>query len=247
MFLSMKMAVAVAVVAALAGASVSFEGHWKPLAAGAIVAFVGYLMVQMLQIMKRMRQDLKWIGEKCSYMEQRMDAAGAKSGDVCRHLNQVFLEFDEAKHVGKSDEVKWWWVERRLRQLYEDFSNSKAMEKCSYEVVKKTWSMLQLECKMRTLRDVVSYRHFGAEHVEGDENPEWALKNMMKAARICSFWNPMPVSELEQNQVQNSFEEMLTAQLAERIKEVKQYIEGGSMKRYEGLQLEGIIGGSSGN
>ena len=157
----------------------------------------------------------------------------------------MFLEFDAARNEGKTDEVKWWWVERRLRQLYEDFSNSKAMEKCSYEVVKKTWSMLQLECKMRTLRDVVSYRHFEAELLEDDEDMEWALKNMMKASVFCSFWHPMQVNAMEQHVTQSCFEEILTSQIAERVKEVKQYIEGDSMQKYAGLQLEGIIGGSS--
>ena len=33
--------------------------------------------------------------------------------------------------------------------------------------------------------------------------------------------------------------------LPERVKEVKDYIEGDSMQKYAGLQLEGIIGGSS--
>ena len=64
-----------------------------------------------------------------------IDAAAAKSGDVCRHLQQVFLEFDVSLNEGQTVEMKWWWVERRLRQLYEDFSNCKVMEKRSYEVV----------------------------------------------------------------------------------------------------------------
>ena len=81
----------------------------------------------------------------------------------------MFLDFDEAANAGKTLAVRWWWVERRLRGLYEDFSNSKAMEKCNYEVVKKTWSMMQLECKMRTLRDAVAYRHFGEPLGDDDE------------------------------------------------------------------------------
>jgi hypothetical protein len=251
MFLSMKMVVGVAVVAAfVGGAIVGFEAptlwsNWQPIAASAVVAFVGYILMKMLQIMKKLKHELQWIGEKCTYIEQRIDAAAAKSGDICRHLQQVFLEFDAARNEGKTDEVKWWWVERRLRQLYEDFSNSKAMEKCSYEVVKKTWSMLQLECKMRTLRDVVSYRYFEAELLEDDEDMEWALKNMMQASVFCSFWHPMQVNAMEQHVTQSCFEEILTSQIAERVKEVKQYIQGDSMQKYAGLQLEGIIGGSS--
>jgi hypothetical protein len=118
-------------------------------------------------------------------------------------------------------EMKWWWVERRLRQLYEDFSNSKAMEKCSYEAVKLTWSMLQLRVKMRTLRDVVSYRHFAEPLGADDDDMEWALKNMTAAGRYCSLWRPMQVSELEQHAAQSCFEEILTAQIVERVKKMQ--------------------------
>jgi hypothetical protein len=74
--------------------------------------------MKMLQIMKKLKHELQWIGEKCTYIEQRIDAAAAKSGDICRHLQQVFLEFYPDRNEGKTDEVKWWWVERRLRQLF---------------------------------------------------------------------------------------------------------------------------------
>ena len=210
--LSMKMSVGVAVVAAIVGAATvglaadQVQNWWRPLAAVAVVAFVAYILQQMLKIMKVMKHDLRWIAEKCSYIEKRMDAAAAKSGDICRHLQQVFLEFDADKNAGKTEEVKWWWVERRLRSLYEDFSNCRAMEKCSFEVVKKTWSMLQLEVKLRTLRDVVSWRHFGAEQLEDDDDMEHCLKNMQNAARFCSLWKPMQISELEQREVQSCFE-----------------------------------------
>jgi hypothetical protein len=55
----------------------------------------------------------------------------------------------------------------------------------------------------------------------------------------------MQVNAMEQHVTQSCFEEILTSQIAERVKEVKQYIEGDSMQKYAGLQLEGIIGGSS--
>ena len=55
----------------------------------------------------------------------------------------------------------------------------------------------------------------------------------------------MQISELEQHEVQSCFEELLISQIGERVKEVKDYIEGDSMQKYAGLQLEGIIGGSS--
>lgn len=249
--LNMKMALGVAVVAALLGGAIAGLGvetvknHLLPIGAGAAAVFVAYCLLKMLKLMKLMKTELHWISEKCRYIEKRIEAAAAKSGDVCRHLQQVFLEFDADLNQGQTMEMKWWWVERRLRQLYEDFSNSKAMEKCSYEAVKLTWSMLQLEVKMRTLRDVVSYRHFAEPLGADDDDMEWALKNMTAAGRYCSLWRPMQVSELEQHAAQSCFEEILTAQILERVKEMQQYLEGDSMKKYADLQLEGIIGGSS--
>ena len=134
--LDMKIAVVVAVAAAVAGVAIAgveqaqaLLVNWRPLVGGPAAVFVAYFLVRILQIMKHL---------KCTYIEQRIYAAAAKSGDVCRHMQKVFLELDEAANPGLTVEVKWWWVERRLRQLYEDFSNSKAMDKCSSEVVKKT-------------------------------------------------------------------------------------------------------------
>jgi hypothetical protein len=65
MFLSMKMVVGVAVVAALVGgATVGFEAqalwsNWQPIAASAVVAFVGYILMRMLQIMKKLKHELQ--------------------------------------------------------------------------------------------------------------------------------------------------------------------------------------------
>jgi hypothetical protein len=38
--------------------------------------------MKMLQIMKKLKHELQWIGEKCTYIEQRIDAAAAKSGET---------------------------------------------------------------------------------------------------------------------------------------------------------------------
>ena len=250
-----KLAVVATVMAAIAGgASLGVEQlksflvqHGRLLAEGPAAAFVAYILMKMLQIMKNMKHNMKWIADKTTYIEQRIDAAAARSGDICRHMQQVFLDFDEGKKVGKGVAMRWWWVERRLRELYEDFSNSKAMEKCSYEVVKKTWSMMQLECRMRALRDVVSQKHFGVPLGDDEDNMEWALKNMMKAGKYCYFWRPMKVSELEQHEVQSCFEELLISQISERVKEVQHFLEDADLKKYEGLEFEGIAGGSSSN
>ena len=250
-FKSMKMAGLVAVIAAtLGGATASFGvetlwNNWRAIGGGVLVAFAVCVAIKMLKIMMQAVDELQWIAEKCKYIEKRLDAAAAKSTDVCRHLQQVFLEFDLELNEAQTVEMKWWWVERRLRQLFEDFSNCKAMEKCSYGVVKKTWSMLQLEVKMRTLRDVVAYRHFAEPLGADDEDMEWALKNMAEAMKFCYFWSPMKLAELDEHTAESCFEELLLSQIAERVKEVKKYLEGADMKKFEGLELEGILGGSS--
>ena len=68
---------------------------------------------------------MRWVAEKCSYIEQRIDGASAKSEDICRHLQQIFLEFDAEKHAAKTKESKLWWVGRGLRQLYETSATPK--------------------------------------------------------------------------------------------------------------------------
>lgn len=268
----MKMAGGVAVVAAVVGAAtvgISQEvvQNWlKPIVAVVVVAFAAHILLKMLQIMQDLQQDLKWIlfecshiekrnaalscdlkwvAEKCSHIERRMEAAAAGSGDMCRHLQHVLLEFNADLLAGNEEAVKWWWVDRRLRALYEDFSNCKAMEKCNFAMVKTAWSLLQLEVQMRTLRDVVRFRHSGRELTEPEEDMERCLKNMQNAAQFCSFWQPMEVQCMEQHEVQSCFEEIRLAQIKERLKEVKMLIAGDKMQKYEGLQLECILAGSS--
>ena len=68
---------------------------------------------------------------------------------------------------------------------------------------------------------------------------------MQAAMEFCSFWRPTQINALEQHEVQSCFEELLISQIAERAKEVKQHLQGDSVDKYEDLQLEGIIGGSS--
>ena len=136
---NMKMAAVAAVLAALAGgASLGVEQlksllaqHGRALAGGHAAAFVAYFLMKMLQIMKHLKHNVKCIADKTTYIEQRIDAAAAKRGDIFSHMQQVFLSFDEAANAGKTLAMKWWWVERRLRGLYEDVSNSNAMEKCN--------------------------------------------------------------------------------------------------------------------
>ena len=247
-FKSMEFAIAVAVLAATVGGATGGQlekASWKTIGEGVAVAFAAFAGIKVVKLLEAVVDQLQWIGEKCNYIEKRIDASAAKSTDVCRHLQQVFLEFDVELNEAQTVEMKWWWVERRLRQLYEDFSNCEAMEKCSYEDVKKTWSMLQLEVKMRTLRDVISYRHFGEKPSGEDDDMEWALKNMNAALQCCTFWKPMQLSEFEEHKAGSCYEEMMMSQIAERVQEVKKYLEGSDLKKFKGLELDGFLGGSS--
>ena len=110
---NMKMAVVAAVMAALAGgASLGVEQlksllvqHGRVLAGGHAAAFVAHFLMKTLQIMKHLKHNVKWIADKCAHVEQRVDAAAAKRGNVCRHMQKVFLEFDEAANPGLTVEV----------------------------------------------------------------------------------------------------------------------------------------------
>jgi hypothetical protein len=55
----------------------------------------------------------------------------------------------------------------------------------------------------------------------------------------------MKLSELEEHVAESCYEELLMSQIAERVKEVKKYLEGADMKKFQGLELEGFFGGSS--
>ena len=130
--LTLQVVVAAAVVAGmLGGATVGFGRkkltYWKPIAGGAITAFAAFVAIKLLQMMQKLKTDLHWIADKCTNIEQRTDGTAAKSGDICRHLQQVFIDFDARTNAANTVVSKFWWVERRLRQLYEDFSNSKTM------------------------------------------------------------------------------------------------------------------------
>ena len=90
--LGMKISFVVAVDAALAGVTIAgveqvqaLLVNWRPLVGGPAAAFVAYFLVKILQITKHLTHNVKWIADKCPYIEQRIDAAAAKSGGVCRH------------------------------------------------------------------------------------------------------------------------------------------------------------------
>ena len=144
---SAQMAVGVAVLAAVVGARMigveELQNHWRPIVAVAVAAFVVYLLMKIFEYMQYCEAHLQWIGEKTTYIEQRIDKAAGRTGDICRHLQQTFQEFDLKKNEAKTTEAKWWWVERRPRSIFEDFANCRAMEKSSFQAVQNSWSMLQ--------------------------------------------------------------------------------------------------------
>ena len=93
----MKIAVLVAVVAVMAAsAGVATAGveqvqallvkRWRPLVEVHAAAFVAYFLVKMLKVMKKVKNSVDCIADKCTYIEKRIDAAAAKSGAVCRHM-----------------------------------------------------------------------------------------------------------------------------------------------------------------
>ena len=109
--LTLQMIVAAVIVAGTLGGAIAGFGrkkltYSKPIAGGSITASAAYVAINVLRMLQRMKTDLRWLAEKCSYLEQRIDGASAKSGDICRHLQQIFLEFDAEKHAAKTKESK---------------------------------------------------------------------------------------------------------------------------------------------
>ena len=98
---SMKMAAAIGAFAVACGVlqalvdmgSAAF-GTMKVIGACAFGAFVVICSMKSFMLLKRMEAYCSHIAEKANYMEQRMDAAAGKISDLCRHMQQIFEEFD---------------------------------------------------------------------------------------------------------------------------------------------------------
>ena len=162
------------------------------------------------------------------------------------------VEFDEEVNEAKDVESKWWWVQRRVRQVYEDFCSTHSMQSMSFASVKAIWSLMQLEVKLRVCRDLVAFRFFavpGAEVPEDQASLEHCMEKMMKAEGLCEYWRPMSMQDFETYEAHTGMEEVLVSQVKERIAELKQYVQASTNADvFEGLQLGGILAGSaSGN
>lgn len=252
----MKMAVAIAVFAVGCGcggiaASAEMVEIVKQIGVLAFGVFAVVYLLKMFKMVKHLKEECSFIAEKCSYMEKRMDAGNARIGDLCRHMVQVFEEFDEDLNEAKDEASKWWWVQRRMRNLYEDFCCSANMHGVAFQSVKHLWSLLQLEVKLRTRRDLVACRYFavpGADLTAEHAVLEHCMKNIEKASQHCEFWRPMPMYVFEAYEASSGFEEILVSQLKERIAELKDYADMASGKHlFEGFHVEGLFGDSSGN
>ena len=207
--------------------------------AGVGALFAAIAVRSSMQI-KKMEKRLAFIGEKCCYMEKRMDAGAAKVSDVCRHLQQMFEEFDEDVNEGRTVEAKWWWVQRRIRSVFEDFCCSATMLRMDFTQVKAVWSLLQMEVKLRVCRDIVASRYY-EQNDEETAALEHCMKNMVKASNYSEFWRPMTVGAFEMYEATSGLEEILVSQVKERIAELQDYMmETTKSKLMEGLPLEGI-------
>lgn len=249
---STSMAVAIAGMAVVFGVPAAMMPEIvKVVVAFAVAAFAVVFALKIFKLVKKMEHHCEFIAEKCSYMEQRMDAGAARIADVCRHMQQIFEEFDEDKNEAKDVESKWWWVQRRFRQLYEDFCSSRTMQFMSFASMKATWSLLQLEVKLRLCRDLVAVRFYADPAAEMDEEQaalEHCMKNMIKAEDWCEYWRPMSMQDFESYEATTGNEEVLVSQVKERLAELKQYMQSSSnADLYAGLQLEGIFAGSAGS
>ena len=221
----------------------------KVIVAFAFGAYAVLFAMKLLEVMKKMQHTCSFIGEKCNYIEKRMDAAGGKISDLCRHMQQMFEEFDEGLNEGPDVESKWWWVQRRIRSIYEDFCRNRTMQTVGFSSLKSTWSLLQMEVKLRVCRDIMALRYYAVPGEPMDE--EWSslehcLKNILKASKYCEFWRPMSFKDFEEYTATTGLEEVLISQVKERIAELNQYVKNNQKGvSFEDLGLEDMIGAAS--
>lgn len=193
---------------------------------------------------------LETAAEKLTYMERRMDKGQAHIPDVCRHLSQVLQEFDEAQNAAEGH-MKWWWVSRRVRDLYEALGSSLISNGAPMESVEKIWSMVQLEVFLRNCRDYVAEKMNKLKYPEqydedGAVSYGHALKNMKEGASYIDMWNPMKPEDVQNVQPATPWEKVLKSQILERIEELTVYkVQAGKMKAdlFEGTFYE--VSGSS--
>lgn len=200
------------------------------LGAGAAMAVAVAVIAKLLKHMQCMEQMVQVLVEKCSYMEARMDKGAGKVSDVCRHLSRTFADFDPAANYAGSLKEKWWWVCRRVRDCYEDFSGALMEKGLNFEGCTGAWSLLCLEVYLRCCRDVAAFRFaaYSGDEVDAEElySAENALNNFEVVGGspdICSFWTPLDMQLLESFQPSSGVEMVLKGQAMERVEELMQY------------------------
>ena len=190
----MKVSIAVAAIAVLASCWSLQEqnGAGWPFAAAAFavaVAGVGLGVWRAWRLALKMMRSLSTCAEKLTYMEHRMDKGHAHVGDICRHLKQVFAEFDLQLNQGNGDQ-KWWWVSRRVRDLYEALGGSLMEKNADMQAVEQIWGLINLEVYLRCCRDLVANRFCKVKSpADYDEVAEelfsHALQNIQPFGSLC--------------------------------------------------------------
>ena len=202
-------------------------------------------LLKALQHMETMMGMMQTLVEKCTYMEQRMDKGAGKLSDCCRHLQQTFEAFEVSLNPGGSLKQKWWWVSRRVRNIYEDFTGALMQKGLEFKSVSGAWSLVCLEVYMRCCRDLAAMRHAALEHEDIDEEQMKALENALKnygdAGENCAIWSPLEVELLEGFEPSSGVELVLKHQVMERIDELKSYAyQQNQMKLFEGMNLRAV-------
>ena len=259
----MKTTLAVAVLAAVVGlianggnyaGSAVFGGISCSLVASCsfavALAAAGIAIWRLWRLIVKILHNLQTCAEKLTYMEHRMDKANAHIGDVRRHLNQMFAEFDPEKNEGKGD-TKWWWCSRRCRELYAAFASSLMEKGAVMENVQTIWKMLQCEVQLRAIRDLAAERWSKLKSpnfydAESEECHLHALKMMKAGIGKVDFWSPMKFVEVQGFECKSPWEVVLKAQILERHEELLQYQQDAGDKAssiFEGTGFK--YGGSS--
>ena len=240
----------IAVAAALKGETV------MEFAAFAGLAFAAVVGVKALQTMKYMETMMEVVVQKCTYMEARMDKGAGRVQDVCRHMSQTFADFEEKVNFGHTLKEKWWWVCRRVRDTYEDFTGALMQKGLQYKAMTGAWSLVCLEVYLRCCRDIAAIRFAAMSGEEIDEDEKAGLENALKnfavvaeCAELCSFWAPLEMELLEAFEPSSGVETVLKYQTMERIAELQQYAATCSdgVKLFEGMNLKKIGIGAAGS
>ena len=232
---------AVVAVSLAATASMQFENVVKLGMVGGGFG-VAWAMKTVLQNMNYMMEMMQVLMEKCTCMEARMDKGAGRVSDCCRHLQKTFEAFDADMNSGSTMKEKWWWVCRRVRETYEDFTGALMQKGCSFKSLTGAWSLVLLEVYLRCCRDLAAVRLAVMEKLDHDEEELAALQNAMKnfadAEANCSFWTPLQIDLLEGYEPSSGVESVLKSQALERVEELKVYANMCShVKLFEGMNL----------